>query len=223
MQSSFRSVLSLLFQPDCPLCERPAQKVICADCERQLESQRFRNPQRFWQGELPVFVWGRYQGQLKRAIASLKYHNHPDLAQTFGYALGEAWHSSGLAKQPHQLVVVPIPMHPQKLKERGYNQAELIARSFCQYTGLKLQVQALQRIRETTAQFDLGSVEREANLKGAFQLKKRFFNAHRASVLLLDDIYTTGATARNAAACFQKQGISVKGVVAVATSKEFRA
>lgn len=220
MSSFFKSVLSLLFQPDCPLCARPAQKILCSYCERQLEFQRFRCPQQFWQGEFPLFVWGRYQGQLKRAITSLKYHNHPDIAKTLGYKLGEAWQNFGVSKKQRQLIVVPIPMHPRKLKKRGFNQAELIARRFCQYTGLKLQAQALQRVRETTAQFGLGSAERDANLKGAFQLNKSFANAKRASVLLLDDIYTTGATARNAAECFQKQGIVVRGVAAVATSKE---
>jgi ComF family protein len=219
MQSYFKGVLSLLFQPDCPLCERPAQQVLCSDCQRQMESQRFRNPQQFWQGELPLFVWGRYQGQLKRAIASLKYQNNPDIAQTLGYALGEAWRNCSLGKQQHQFIVVPIPMHPQKRKERGFNQAELIARSFCQATGLKLQSQALQRIRETKAQFCLGSAEREANLKGAFRLKKGFSLPAGSSILLLDDIYTTGATVQNAAQCFQPKGIAVAGVVAVATSK----
>ncbi len=217
MQSYFQGFLSLLFQPNCPLCERPAKKILCLYCQRKLESQRIEQPQQFWRGDLPLLVWGNYGGLLKSAIASLKYNNHPEIAQPLGYELGKAWLKSSLSTQ--KLTVIPIPMYSQKQKERGFNQAELIGQSFCQYTGLKLQPQGLIRIRETKAQFGLGGAEREQNLQNAFRVGKSLQNRRNQSpILLIDDIYTTGATARNAASVLRKQGISVLGIVAVAST-----
>lgn len=217
---SLSNLLSLLFFPQCPLCQRPAKNVFCHDCTRQLKRQSLSNPRLFWQGELPLFVWGNYGGVVKRAIASLKYDRHPNIAKPLGHWLGEAWLNASISPRTPKITVIPIPLHSSKLKQRGYNQAELIARSFCQYTGLKLQVQGLERVRDTTAQFGLKRSERLENLEKAFRVRKELLRRLTASpVLLLDDIYTTGATVSSAAKTLQQQGIQVWGVVAVATSK----
>lgn len=119
--------------------------------------------------------------------------------------------------KPRSIVVVPIPLHAEKQQQRGFNQAELLAASFCQRTGLPLYAQGLSRDRDTVAQFGLTASDRATNLAGAFSvnpaLRQRFPGA---AVLLLDDIYTTGATAKTAAAILRRQQISVYGVVALA-------
>ena len=158
-----------------------------------------------------------YGGVLKRAIATLKYDKKTQVAQMLGSWLAEAWLNSPFtANQP---IVTPIPLHATKLSERGFNQAELLARSFCQVTGLKLRSQGLERTRHTARQFELSGKEREQNLAGAFQLGSDFLH-HRPtrSVLILDDIYTTGATARSAAHTLRQAGIEVCGVVAIAAA-----
>jgi ComF family protein len=179
-----------------------------------------KNPSKFWQGELPVFVWGAYSGILKQAIAALKYENQPQLARSLGHWLGQAWLKSPAATRTKKLTVVPIPLHPTKLKQRGFNQAELIARSFCEFTGYKHQALGLERVRVTQAQFGLSAQEREQNLTDAFAIAKSLSQAPSTSpVLLVDDIYTTGATACSAAQTLRRQGIGVYGVVAIATSR----
>jgi ComF family protein len=168
---------------------------------------------------MPVFVWGAYSGTLKRAIAAIKYENHPELARPLGHWLGEAWRN-GQGAAGARVTVVPIPLHAAKLKKRGFNQAELLAQYFCEVTGLPLQRNGLERIRETEAQFSLSGAEREQNLAGAFTVGKGFRHRHQraGSVLLLDDIYTTGATVRSAAQTLRSAGISVCGVAAIATT-----
>jgi ComF family protein len=117
--------------------------------------------------------------------------------------------------------VVPIPLHPTKLQQRGYNQAELIAQSFCEITGYKQQLFGLERVQATEAQFGLSAQEREQNLADAFAIGKSFHKQLPTSpVLLLDDIYTTGSTVSSAAQTLRRQGIRVYGVVAIATSKK---
>ena len=117
-------------------------------------------------------------------------------------------------------VVVPIPLHADKLQQRGYNQAELLAQSFCDRTGLPLLRQGLIRVRATEAQFGLSQVARAQNLAAAFDLNPSVWRSQRQrSVLLLDDIYTTGSTVQSAAQTLRSHGIKVCGVVAIAQAQ----
>jgi ComF family protein len=179
---------------------------------------RLRSPG--WQAEssLPVFAWGDYKGALKRSIAALKYHHHSQLAVPLGTWMASAWNLH--PERGQSAIVVPIPMHATKQKERGFNQAELLAKSFCAMTGLPLQAHGLVRQRETEAQFRLGGVARSQNVKGAFALGQAFAqNAPKRPVLLLDDIFTTGATAQAAAHALCTHGIQVQGMVVLAIAK----
>ncbi len=216
---SFNNFLNLFLQSHCPLCQRQTSTEFCPDCTRQLQNCQHKNPAALWKQPTPVFGWGIYGGIVKRAIAVMKYENQPQIARPLGQWLGEAWLSSNLSKCHPQPLVVPIPLHPQKQKTRGYNQAALIAASFCQTTGLKLQLNALQRVQETKAQFGLSASERETNLAEAFavspELRRRCLSV---PVLLVDDIYTTGATARSAVKILNQNRISVLGLAAVTTA-----
>jgi ComF family protein len=213
-----KSLLSLFVKSNCPLCDRATSELLCPSCAKQLQRMQRLNPGQFWQGELPLFAWGVYGGLVKRAIAALKYDNHPELAQPLGFYLGKAWLDFPLSLKIKNVTVVPIPMHAQKLKQRGFNQAELIGRSFCQYTGLSLQPSGLERQKETDAMFGLKARDRIANVSDAFILGKTFEKRlPNIPVLLIDDIYTTGATVRAAAQILRQHGVKVIGVVAVAT------
>lgn len=211
------SLLSLFLQSNCPLCDRPAEAEVCQYCHRQLQRCQIENPTELWGGNLPVLVWGNYGGTLKRAIATLKYNNHPQLARPLGFWLGEVWLKSAMAQGRQKLTVVPIPLHRSKQQKRGFNQAALIAQSFCQFTGYSYKPYGLERVRETQAQFSLSRQERVDNLSEAFVLGKSFRrHAPVSPVLLVDDIYTTGATVKSATQTLQGQGIEVYGVVAIA-------
>lgn len=214
-------LLSLVLQPCCPMCGRTAARSpappLCLDCDRRLMHCQSTRPAACWRPPLPVFAWGDYQGTLKQAIATLKYNNHPELAQPLGHAMGRAWLQSEHGKTP--LIVVPIPMHADKQKQRGFNQAELLAEAFCKITRLPPARRGLVRVRATVPQFGLSVEGRSQNLAGAFQIGPDFRRPPRRPVLLLDDIYTTGATARNAAECLTAQGIRVYGLVALASPR----
>ncbi len=171
---------------------------------------------------LPIFSWGSYGGALKRAIAALKYNNQPQLARPLGQWLAQAWRSSLVSRPP--LTVVPIPLHQDRYKLRGYNQAALLAHSFCALAGLSLQCYGLERSQNTQAQFGLSIAQREQNLFQAFNLGQDFLRKPPVyPVLLLDDIYTTGATTRSAANVLQHAGIEVYGIVTFAFAKQLKA
>ncbi len=226
-------LLDLFLESTCPLCQRSTPGELCLDCERQLQACRLANPSDRWQGNLPVFGWGAYSGQLKRAIAVFKYDRHPELARPLGYWLAQAWQQAAPLSRGWQTKggkrqgsgggatrsrpwVVPIPLHASKLKQRGFNQAELLARSFCTHTGLTCCPQGLHRVQATEAQFGLSPTARSQNVANAFAVGPKLRGKVGRSVLLLDDIYTTGATAQAAANTLRQAGITVVGIVALA-------
>lgn len=212
---NFKGLLNLFLQSNCPLCQRPTSQDLCQNCTRQLQKCYLKDPRYLWKDPLPVFAWGAYGGILKRAIAAMKYENQPQIARCLGQWLGEAW----LLHSPmcdQKVVVVPIPLHPNKQKDRGYNQAALIAQSFCETTGLKLKQNGLTRVRATEAQYSLSASERAKNLTEAFGIGKDFRRRPEASVLLVDDIYTTGATVMSAMQTLNQAGMKVVGLAASA-------
>lgn len=220
---ALQPLLNLVLTPSCALCQRSATDVLCRDCGRQVQRCQMAGNVGWQSGALPYLGWGDYGGALKRAIAMLKYENHPQLARPLGDWLAQAWLAAPALRPPSErampLTVVPIPLHRSKQRQRGYNQAAILAQQFCRQTGLPLRQQGLERSRETEAQFGLSANQREQNLQDVFQLGKDFRQRPpRGAILLLDDIYTTGATARAAAYALRQQQIQVYGLVAVAVA-----
>ena len=106
--------------------------------------------------------------------------------------------------QRHFHLVVPVPLHPARLRERGFNQAELLAKILAQKINIPLG-RALERIRYTTTQTAFDRVERMENLYGAFRLRKKI-GVRGLHVLLVDDILTTGSTLSECARVLREAG-----------------
>jgi ComF family protein len=208
----WQELLSVFLQSRCPLCDRTTDKTICTYCQNKLQSNQLTQSDRWWRGNLPMFAWGKYDGQLKQAIAKLKYDGKVPIGKMLGRWLGRAWLNSSLTK-PQKITVIPIPLHREKLHTRGFNQAEIIARGFCQETGYILQPEGLIRQRNTKAMYELTPEARQKNLQNAFAMGKII---SRAPVLLLDDIYTAGTTVKEAAKVLRQHQIQVYGVVVIA-------
>jgi ComF family protein len=223
LRREIRNWGDIVFASQCPLCQRSAHQELCQDCLTQVKRCQWVDRQTGRQDAVPVFTWGHYKGALKRTIAALKYDKHRRLARPLGHWLAQAW-MLDLKAHPQilkSLTVVPIPLHASKLQERGFNQAELLGRSFCNFTRLPLQPHGLIRNRATEAQFSLSPQAREQNLSSAFDLGTLARQRTRSTiVLLLDDIYTTGATARSAIHVLQQNQIQVYGIVTVARAGE---
>lgn len=199
------------------MCQRTAENTICEYCQRKLASYQLSNPQASWKGNLPVFAWGKYDGELSRGIAKLKYDNHPELGVLFGSWLGKSWLKNCPISSQQKLIILPIPLSKERLKSRGFNQAELMARGFCQITKHTLETKGLIRIKDTKAMFGLNPTQRKKNIEGAFQVCHTWRqNPPQAPVLLLDDIYTRGTTVTEAASVLQQHNIKVLGAIAVA-------
>jgi len=207
----FGNLFNFVLQNAYSLCDRPTSDQFCLDCQRRLERDRLPNPAQFWQQQPRLFVWGNYTDTLKRTISRLKYDRGSGLAVPLGEALARSWSEAGLTR--NKLAIVPIPLHIEKQKQRGYNQAELISRAFCNVTGDLHQPFGLKRIRATEALFNLSPKQREQMLSQVFEIGKI---CRDRQVLLIDDIHTTGATTRAAIQVLHRNQIRVLGIAAVA-------
>ncbi|MGY2754113.1 ComF family protein [Thermostichus sp. MS-CIW-21] len=209
----------------CPLCQRPAKAVFCPDCQRRLQAERLDS----WPvttSPWPLYAWGIHRGALGRAIYCLKYEGQRRIGAVLGEWLGSRWLESRQKRSGsqgshdllsrHDYTVVPIPLHAERLRQRGYNQAALISQAFCERTGLRHLPDALVRVRATAAQHELNPLQRQQNLAGAFALKR----APATPVLLVDDIYTTGSTVQAAQQVLVAAGIPVAGVIVVAQAQQ---
>ena len=201
-----------------PLCDRcgmpvPAERIVCRECE---------------EGPEPPFDWsqtmGQYTGPLRTAIHHLKYHGRTALATPLGQMLAQSLDSPASPlfaprsdpSLPVFDAVVPIPLHPSRLRQRGFNQAERLARVLAAERGWRLDTKGLRRVRRTEVQALLTSREaRAANVQNAFAVRSptHYWNQ---SVLLVDDVITTMATVREAAAVVRAAGAERICIVALA-------
>jgi len=133
-----------------------------------------------------------------------KYSNRRDLAEFFvSYMSPE---SRRWLEDKKIDMIVPIPLHPAKLKKRGYNQSLLFGKALSAAFGLKLDTSLLTRGKHTRPQKGLSRQERINNLKNAFILRQSGVKSKRKNILLVDDIYTTGATIDAAASALSDVG-----------------
>jgi ComF family protein len=154
----------------------------------------------------------RYEGQLRPAIHRFKYAGRKSLNQTLGMLMGYAWQLYPELRPVD--AILPIPLHPRTARERGYNQAGLLASTLIPILDRPILDSLLVRVRRTTPQFNLRKTDRLNNLNGAFGLAPGHPSIKGLRLLLVDDVCTTGATLKECARALRRAGAaSVKALV----------
>lgn len=213
-------ILDLLYPHTCPFCGEVTERRICRTCAREVwyireprckkcgkpirsESSEYcfdcLHTRHFY--ERGLSLW-KHEKQVRTSIYRFKYQNRriysrfytEELAKKFGkYVVG--WRIS---------LIIPIPLSRKRKKQRGFNQADLLAEGLSQLLGIMADTVHLQRTVDTIPQKELGNRERRENLKNAFWWTGKELSGR--NVLLVDDIYTTGNTIDSAARSLKKAG-----------------
>jgi ComF family protein len=205
------------------------QGSFCACCNERLANEQSFQVDRneslcpVCESEEPAFgmaaAYGSYETGLRELIHLLKYDNVRPAANVLGSMLGQVIVRLQPAFGANEVLVVPIPLHRTKQRQRGFNQAELIARAALKHrpAGIRFELNPhlLERRRVTQSQIGLTQHQRRANLRGAFKVVEPEKIAGR-EILLVDDVYTTGTTVSECARVLSRAGAAEIWVATVA-------
>lgn len=229
----FDKILSFLFPSPCAVCQKPAgrNRFVCTACEKSFSLLRPAAVCKTCLAPVPADaeVCGRclknnpaydrlvacasYQGNLRTSLHRYKFGGRSDLHTSFAMMMCAQLLSFGCTNFD---VVVPTPLSKERLRERGFNQAELIAKDIAKQFHSPCVSNALKKCRDTERQSELDMHQRDRNVRGAFALSSP--DAVRGKkVLLVDDIFTTGATMREAAKTLSAVSKSVTACVLAKT------
>ena len=226
------ALLDILFPPICLHCKNSLSAEekssrICGTCVAQISIHttlfcarcRARLPEnkKICHRDMPYMLAAavNYDGPVKDLIHQLKYRHWTtltDIIRPIIYA-----YVKNLALPVEDYVIVPIPLHPERLRERGFNQAELIGSIISEALGLPMAADALERIKKTKSQAELKNyAERSNNVTGAFRVKQNDAIWSK-NIILVDDVYTSGATINDAMRSLREAG--AKKVIAFVLAK----
>jgi len=188
--SALSRLLDLFYPPLCPFCQRVLDKtsgeeLLCARCREELPWLRDRRAERVLEGGISCLSPLRYEGDVARSIRRYKFSGRRMYAPCFGALLAPLVPGDGLVSW--------MPLGPKRRRERGYNQAELMARELVRITGHSAAA-LLEKPRDNPPQSDLEEEQaRRANVAGAYQPLEGA-DCRGKHVLLVDDVVTTGST-----------------------------
>ncbi|MFQ5922967.1 MAG: double zinc ribbon domain-containing protein [Anaerolineales bacterium] len=175
-------------EPLCQLCGYPLEnRRSCPSCASRRPTLQARS-------------YARYTGRVTQALLHLKYRPDRRLASVMGAWLEELYLQEGWSGE----VVVPVPLGKHKMQQRGFNQAALLAEAFGSRAGLPVDSSCLKRVKDTRSQVGLDPHERWHNVRQAFRAETPSFES--ANVLVVDDLFTTGATLSACATAIRATG-----------------
>jgi len=213
-------LLDFLYPPHCLLCYNSAPSktpLLCNDCLHILPHTAVPliPAQQCSSGIKYSFQYSfapfEYDEHLQKLIHNFKYRNMHSLSKPLGRMVGEILNKNSHCKNID--VLVPVPLHPTRYRERGYNQSLCLSREIGRHTDLPI-ISPLKRIRYTKKQATYNREQRLTNLKNAFALKRSFASViEYKHVGLVDDVLTTGSTMNECAKILKKAG--VKSITAI--------
>ena len=216
--------LNIFFPESCPVCQKPSrnhltapicaacwqsigpyQGPMCRKCGKPLLSDASLTCGSCLRDE-PAFHHGRgfglYEGVLKKGINLLKYHGKKRLARPLSDMLIQRGLPPGMQTVD---TVVPVPLHHKRLRQREFNQAALLAKHIAAHLKVRLVINSLEKVRDTSPQVGLRARERMENIKNSFHIANPE-GIKNKSILLIDDVVTTGATIRECSKVLKKAG-----------------
>ncbi|MCX8011693.1 MAG: ComF family protein [Desulfobacterota bacterium] len=194
------SKIPFISPPFCERCGKPfftesIRNYLCGEC---MGKELFFNQ---------VQAIGKYEGVLKIIIHNFKYHLNFSMIKLFNMLLENLLHSRKIFLNFYDLII-PVPLHQSRLRERGFNQAVILGKILSRRYRIPLKFTTLERIKPTSPQVRLPVKTRRLNVRNAFRVKNPAV-VEGKRILIVDDVYTTGATINECAQILKKSGASI--------------
>ena len=225
-------ILNLIYPPTCGICGKLNEDFLCKRCEKILESEavfgldKYKNIKRkkerkeniknnfndkkYFNEHLYIFF---YQGIIRRIILKYKFQEQSYLDKTFvNFLLKNENFFENIEKYD---TIVPVPISRKRLKSRGYNQSELIAKEIACNSNLRIETECIFKVKNIIEQSKLNKEERLKNVQGVYELFNKE-KLYKKRILLVDDIYTTGSTVNECAKVLKNSKPKVIGVLTLA-------
>ena len=214
LKKFFESILDFIYPPICLLCGERTEgdRQICPDCwdkfldTLKLNFQKYKKDFHHLTGEIffdeMVTCW-TYTSEIEKLIHRVKYQRGKKLAILLGRTAGK--NLQQVFKGWDDTLIIPVPLHRVRQRERGYNQSELLCQGLAAHIPVPISSDLLFRHRNTPSQTKLTAQERHENVKDAFTIRQPDRLAGK-KIILVDDVSTTGATMNSCASCLKKAG-----------------
>lgn len=221
-------VLDVIFPKTCALCKgelSQPEAALCDRCQKELPVMKhvcaIENLTIDGTNKLSVYCALRYTGTVKTGIISMKYGDRPQVCEFLGETMYRVLSESRECDLNFSDfdVVVPVPSTPEKIKMRGYNQAELIADRFAVLAGLPIETASLKKNTNVVSQSTLDMAARQKSVAGIYEVADASM-LNGKKVLLVDDILTTGATAIECAKILYRAGAAKVVCLTASTGKK---
>lgn len=197
-------VLNFLFPPACCVCGKLDQNWLCPKCEKRVErlekSCLVEIENKKYEKLLYLF---QYESLVRKLILRYKFSNKAYLNHFFANQIAQNEKNRELLKEYD--MIIPVPMHKKKMQKRGYNQTELVANELEKSLGIPMRKDILSKVVNTTTQSKLGGKARQSNIQHAFFIQNDI-EVEDKKIILLDDIYTTGATSEECSRVLKDAG-----------------
>lgn len=196
------NLLDWIYKKKCYFCKSSKEAVkMCSKCYEEMDFLPVQ-VNRVLEGK-NIYCAGVYSKNLQKLIRGLKYHNQKDLAYYLAKFMAEYFSK---ITDKNNFEVVPVPIFKKREKKRKYNHMNLVGEEFCRITSNTLNKDLIKRIKDTKPQYKLKRNERVKNLSNAFQVDLSQY--HGKTILLIDDICTTGSTFEEMIKELKRNGIN---------------
>ena len=199
--------LDFIFPPICGICNKIEEKYICENCYKEIEKYLYNNIDK------DIFYLLKYEDTVRKKMIEYKFNDKSYLYKTFCEIFVKNKNAFEFCKSYD--IIIPVPMYKKKKRLRGYNQTELIAKKIANILNIQIGTNILIKYKNTLMQSSLGKEERVKNVQNAYKIQ----NEERIidkKVLILDDIYTTGTTAKECKNMLLSAGAKEVGIFIIA-------
>lgn len=211
-------LLNIIYPPVCGFCDEINENFLCDKCKNKFEKIKlnkiddYNNVPVYFKEHYYIF---KYEDEIRDLIIKYKFQDKSYLYKTFAKIILDNENFINNFIENYDCII-SVPIHKKRMKIRGYNQSQLIAKEIAVKCGMEFYKDVLIKNKNIVAQSTLDKLDRVKNIQGAFKVKDNIMKINNKRILIFDDIFTTGSTVNECARVLIEKGVKSVGVCTLA-------